>query len=1243
MASSVLISVLGKAGLGLAKEKIKSLYEGESLDKAIRFTSLQFFDEGIEVTPALERWTKSPEFKKIADRIARHDDTVTDDVVIDSFVTLGNFYLNPEYPLPISEVAKSILSRFAEQYRKFELEGTSGNEHLSNQLSDTKTDLTNKITERMFVADETLAQTIATETILEKQLLESSRLVKERQFLYAREYSIKLLEDVPSEDFKSVARLENNIGACDLQLGEVDSAREHFAKALSLEPANLKYVANAAMTDLIAENYEGARKRAEAVLVLDSRHRQAAFVLLQALSGLGQTEIAEEFIKNNGWILDDASCRLALGVVDYNLHQFDEAEKHLTRSIELDGLEPQAYKLLSMVLFHPLVRAVQNDPPLFWRRIIPQAEHLPRAISNAKKAVDLLANASSPKHLQAALVNRAQIYAASDELDLGLADCDRVLANDPHDNYALNAKGMILFQQGEPRLAIRYLEMVTDEGVRRAEIIALAQAYLQLDKTDKAIQILTEGWNKDEKDARSIEIAGAIIHAYAKDLGKHAPQITETEIFLKQFDQNVEAMIVRSHILYGLRDFNGAERLLQDAVPLATQNQTDRIHLIIAQQAYFRSDWLTAAKYYTHVVDDDAPLEIKKQYAVSLYNSGQLDRALEFTSTVRNGGEPLSVLTEIEADVLEHMDVRAALDLRLRLHQAGTDSQEAQLIRAAFLCIRQADYVRAGELIDAVDRRLLTQPHALSNAARAYAILGKSGAIELAYQALRLGFDLAEYHSDYITVFLMRDEQENRLLEREIVADETFVKLKLNTGEEKTVTISSTEGPNVARQVIQITEPLAQRLVGKAIGDVITVREGGFEPITGEILEIKSKYVAAFQESMTKFATRFPENLDLQAMSVKDNDFSLFFSQVDKRYAHVRYVMEMHASNRLPLSVVAALTGNSRILAWQGLTHTEDGNIFASEGNSGDCEGITSKKVLVLDLTAMLTCQFLSIKEILADNFKLVTAQATLDEISRELVQARLNTGKKSRTIARTADGYISYEYSEGDRASWVRYLEELTAFVRKNTEVTSPESVLTLAQEKRDELSRVLGVGPLHSMLLARERDGLLYADDLALAHFARTEFEVESVWTQSILASLSNLAVITEEQYRRYLYKIIISNYRFPSFSIEEVVWMVNDLNWKTSAELQKFLRVVLAVPDQKWAVEASAELIKAANLALNQPESRFMFVDFLVTQLLEKKKNKREIIDMLIQRVAAKLYLLPINLEEVQRSLLYWRERV
>src|SRR5690349_9389432 len=103
--STVLVSVLGKAGLGIAKKKINSIWQGTSLSNAIRFTSLYFHNDGIEVGPALDRWTKSPSFEDIADRMARHDGTLTDEFVVDSFIKAGDFDLSSDDETSKVEVA----------------------------------------------------------------------------------------------------------------------------------------------------------------------------------------------------------------------------------------------------------------------------------------------------------------------------------------------------------------------------------------------------------------------------------------------------------------------------------------------------------------------------------------------------------------------------------------------------------------------------------------------------------------------------------------------------------------------------------------------------------------------------------------------------------------------------------------------------------------------------------------------------------------------------------------------------------------------------------------------------------------------------------------------------------------------------------------------------------------------------------------------------------------------------------
>jgi hypothetical protein len=77
-----------------------------------------------------------------------------------------------------------------------------------------------------------------------------------------------------------------------------------------------------------------------------------------------------------------------------------------------------------------------------------------------------------------------------------------------------------------------------------------------------------------------------------------------------------------------------------------------------------------------------------------------------------------------------------------------------------------------------------------------------------------------------------------------------------------------------------------------------------------------------------------------------------------------------------------------------------------------------------------------------------------------------------------------------------------------------------------------------------------------------------------------------------------------------------------------------------DENWSVEAVSQIIKECVLELNQVESRLFFIDFLIN-IVVRGRRRGHYVEKLIQRVIPRFSLLPIQLDDVLRSLNMWKK--
>jgi hypothetical protein len=108
------------------------------------------------------------------------------------------------------------------------------------------------------------------------------------------------------------------------------------------------------------------------------------------------------------------------------------------------------------------------------------------------------------------------------------------------------------------------------------------------------------------------------------------------------------------------------------------------------------------------------------------------------------------------------------------------------------------------------------------------------------------------------------------------------------------------------------------------------------EQLSYEITDVPSKYVSAFQESMSNFTTWFPDNPALNRFEVKEQDVSGIFRQLDRHYAAVSEALGAYRKSRMPFALFAELTGRSYLEVWTGMVNDSRGRVFSAIGLKED-------------------------------------------------------------------------------------------------------------------------------------------------------------------------------------------------------------------------------------------------------------------------------------------------------------------
>jgi tetratricopeptide (TPR) repeat protein/predicted nucleic acid-binding protein len=1264
MPAGVLTSLLGKVAVEVGKRSYRKLTAETPVTRAVERTAGALAE--FEVREVLASWCDGEVFASLLAALKAGDRNLTDEAVVDSFIQATGFFVGDDegtssaalrvvtefltnleqeiYDSPggISALAGRGEVQHAETLETVQQSTREVKEHVTQKLSDIE-----KLLQSALSADQGEPHRAPEEQLFHARVDEARDVLKDgeakvAQMMLRRLRSTQAVESLSTE---LQFRIANTLGACALRLEDTATAKEEFARALSFKPESPVATGNAAAAALLDGEFRQALELSARARTAAPRDPQASSVYMQALHRLGRPEELKQFVESEGWVADVPGCCLALGLINCEDGDYVAAEAYIRKAIELDATDFHAHMLLANAIFEPVSRELAEDPPLPWRLKEETRRRLTEADEAASRAVSMLEGHDNRAQFHYALTNRAAIRVSLGRWDEALNDCDRVLLEDESHYFALRHKGLILLARDDYGGALRCFERIRDEEHRSGIRYFEAVAHFNLGNSSEAISLLKSVWNP-EVGGRFQAIVGEVLAAAYTKLGRGREAEEIMSVLRERWDDQTWAKLAVARRLNSDGRYDEAKRAFLEALMRArTENQREAASVELADMLFDLKEWAEAARYYGGIVTPEADAPRLRAYAASLFNAGRLQEALAFAREVRKDGEAVPVVTEVEASVLEYIDdLEPAVRLREALSRVEPKNP-SHLLKIFMLEFRRGREAKARDAITRLRyEEVKDNAQALIHMAEAYTLLVMDGALPLAYRARRLGFDDPRIHAAYMRVFLCREKEDAGLLSPEEVAVDCAV--HVSAGGSKEVFVIAGEQPAERQQgEISADDPLAQKLLGHRKGDSVVVRDTGLEKLVYEVTDVQSKYVFAFQETMMKFGTWFPEDETFHRMEVSE-DFSLMFKMLDERYARVSHIMNLYRENRLPLGALARLVRRSRRVVWDGLTSSPETKYFAASGHVEDIRrqeaAASGSDKITLDLSALLTLERLGLTDrLLAQFAEVLVPQAVLDEINQELVDMRLS-GPKAGNIAR--DG-ARYAYQEETAESWqsqIAALERMRDFINSQTKVVPITGALEMGRERFDQLSEAVGEGSLSTMLVAKEHTSLLYADDLGLSHLARNEEGVESVWTQTVLVLARERGVITAEEYHEALLKLMLANYYNAFFTEDDMKWVLRRNTFGLTGEVTRMVGFLQGPEcDEDAAVIIASELVRYVWLQSAVEQQRWLFLDFALNALV-KGRNGGAVLAKLRRHVRAKFVLLPLDLPRILQSIGLWERQ-
>lgn len=1209
-------------------------------------TQLEAHPEFPALDVQLRAWVSDPSFAPIRDRIQSGRLLDVDDECLESFRKGTRFY-----QLGVSaEDERELVLEFLTGCRDERLQQAGGSVIISRQVDYATRrieDIPRLVVERLTQAPIVLAQDSSMGSKDREHLVYETRVKEARTLLHkgnitgARELLLALESEVEGKDLPIRLRflIATNLGACALADDDTTERRKQFDRALAFCPDDPKAIANRALCALLDLDLAKAEELARWALAKDSRSGTAMGVLLQALHQRGEAEELEALVASKEWMRDDLGCCAALGWIRHVQGQYAEAEKLLRTAVAGEDFNTDLRTTLVSSIIAPIEADVANVPQARWRIPEERQRRLAYAGEIQSGTIKHLEGRRQPAQLHEALLLRSHILSLGGRSKDAIVDCDRVLREVPEHPRALTLRGHLALNEESAGAAVGYLERAARAGVSDIDL-PLALAYLGSSQPRRAVELLEPLLATPDHRLR-VHVAESLLQAW-RELGDAEGRVRALAALVALGEANAPAVATRAREAFRDGDVAECERLLRSAVAVADSTARDYVFLELGRFLQQVARHGEAADVYREVAGAPGDTVGTRLFVLALFHAGRYREAGEVAAEARGQGPPLVPMTEIEATLLDLKgDLPGARSLWASLAERFP-KQPTYRIQTALLDIRGGREADARATLGRLSISDFEEnAEALVRVGRARHILGMPDAVEYCYQARRVAFDEPNVHMAYVSVFLLVDTRGEIFEAPASVQPGSSVRFTAHDGDHRIVILEKGIKPRLEAER-SLDDLMVQLLLGQVVGADVALRDSPYDDHRVTIREIQNQYVAAFQESLRLFETRFPTFPHIESIDAGDPNVAAvkMFAAIDARQHSMKDVVSAYRAGHVSISAFASLAGRSLHEVWSSVCADESLGVRA--GTADDAQLAAAKTTLgvVCDAISLFTLQYLGLLDTLPGSAGVVyVPSAVREELGQALAQA--TRGPMGRGyLGKDGDRYVLVENADTIHASAVAFHEAVIDFIDSRAQVVPVEALLDLAPQKVEDGKRAFGSGFV-SALVAQERKLRLYSDDFALRAYAASGLGVQGFWTDSWIRSLRERGVIDSDRFRVALVALMLANYRYPSATSEDFLWAIRHEAYEPNARVARILGY-LAGPECETtsAVSIVSYLILSTWLDAVLPPRRYAILDMLLDTLV-RGRSQASVLDLLGRALGQRFVLLPIQLEDVTRATRAWEK--
>lgn len=1097
-------------------------------------------------------------------------------------------------------------------------------------------------------------------------------------------------------------RIKANLGICAWALGEDAVAVELCRAAYHQDPENPNAMVIGAQAELLDEKSDAAISLCEAALEREPRSTDAALIYIQALIAAGLHLKLQAWLEQEKWVTDEASCSPPLARLDSQNGDINAAIARLEKFQKAPQSDADAEVAFHLAWLF-LTRAYdvwKKTPLLSWKLPTQMKRDLERCAELYQQVIEVEKGADDFRQKMTCLCNRAvalMFLSRDEEAGEMLEQASRLNPQDP--SIWVNT-GWMHVKNNDFEAALVAQEKASalfdsarvgrgkelrEGGERWENVRGLTVAYVKTNNWNKlrlhlaalmrwdGQALIDEDGMPLDGEALTYDFCGligtwlqALDDSTKQDL---TPMQKPTRAATSQqaaiihwletaFPDHPEAVGLRADFAWLKGRYLESIKLMRRVVELASEKYNDRPTLILAEALFHLGRYRVSASLFKSTVSESVPTPHRQHYALALLRSGNLVEANRLAIYIRqlepkNGKKhapAVPLFSEIEAGCAEFIgDLETALRLRRELMEVEPHRSDHAL-EVALLELKMGNRARAQAVLQATQ---LLSPESDPPLAMRFAFakgeLRLAGALELGYKIWR-----AYPHDDalqisYLNLFHRITTENDPLLRPESVGVDCAVTFKTcgsNQPARTRILVRAGQRSELKEHEDDVEDARVQPLLGKRVGDIVTVARQWDDDIQIEITEIRHKFIYAFQEVIHRIERGDIQHEDFKVGNVElEGGFDLWKEKMAKMLLRTRrgweQLAQLYRRRPVPLSAIALVKDRFCLELW-GDVASVGGRFYSNEGSMEelleDSLALIPHDCLVLDETALGCICLLNIEKQVVKRFpRLLVPRIVREQLFLQF-QREIRSGDSMGYLTHDGRGLSYVEVAPEDHERRRKWLEQIIRFVDRHCEVVPVPALL-----QAGGWIQALGKGAVAAVLLAKERQVPMWSDDARLRYFGSVNYGTRCTYYFPVFRQLRNRGWELEAM-QSALCRLSVHGYSYVLMPADLLLWRIRQDNLALTNETRALLFRAFNGRDVNlgWAAGQVAHLIDTLwhqTPKILDSQYRAILESALASYVFERSTDVA--IQQLLREVKAHFHYEPVAFQRISNDIAQWQK--